>query len=87
MTPAYTQYCCMYVIGQAKQLDIVTPCITFDMPLWLKAVDISNTKQLHIVCKLGGFNTIMSFLGSIGHMMAGSGLEEMFYIHLRLGYG
>jgi hypothetical protein len=71
----------LHVIDQAKQLGIVIPCITFDMPLWLKAVNISNTKKLHIVCKLGGFHTIMSFLGSIGHLMAGSGLEEMSHLN------
>ena len=31
---------------------------------------------MKIVCRLGGFHTMMSFLGSIGAMMKGSGLEE-----------
>ena len=31
---------------------------------------------MNIVCRLGGFHTLMSFLGSIGSMMKGSGLEE-----------
>ena len=31
---------------------------------------------MHVVCTLGGFHTMMSFLGSIGSMMKGSGLEE-----------
>ena len=31
---------------------------------------------MNIVCRLGGFHTMMSFLGSIGSMMKGSGLEE-----------
>ena len=35
-----------------------------------------NSKSLNIVCKLGGFYTMMSFIGSIGLMMKGSGLEE-----------
>ena len=29
-----------------------------------------------MVCRLGGFHTLMSFMGSIGKMMKGSGLEE-----------
>ena len=33
---------------------------------------------MEIVCRLGGFHTLMSFLGSIGNVMAGSGLEEVF---------
>ena len=31
---------------------------------------------MNIVCRLGGFHTLMSFLGSIESMMKGSGLEE-----------
>ena len=31
---------------------------------------------MNIVCRLGGFHTLMSFLGSIGSVMKGSGLEE-----------
>lgn len=31
---------------------------------------------MNMVCRLGGFHTMMSFLGSIGSMMKGSGLEE-----------
>ena len=57
-------------------MNIITPCITFDQPLWWKAVGIIEAKQMGIVCKLGGFHTLMSFLGSIGRVMAGSGLEE-----------
>ena len=32
---------------------------------------------MNIVCRLGGFHFLMSFLGSIGHLMGGSGLEDM----------
>ena len=31
----------------------------------------------NIVLRLGGFHTEMSFLGSIGHLMAGSGLKDV----------
>ena len=61
---------------QAVQLNIPTPCITFDQPLWLKAVEIIEAKSMSIVCRLGSFHTMMSFMGSIGSMMKGSGLEE-----------
>ena len=30
-----------------------------------------------VVLRLGGFHLQMSFLGSIGHLMAGSGLQEL----------
>ncbi len=66
----------LYVESQAKKLNIVTPCITFDQPLWIKAMDIITNKSMNIVCRLGGFHTLMSFMGSIGKMMKGSGLEE-----------
>ena len=35
-------------------------------------------KSLQMVCRLSGFHTLMSFLGSIGNLMNGSGLEEVF---------
>ena len=31
---------------------------------------------MDIECRLGGFYTMMSFIGSVGTMMRGSGLEE-----------
>ena len=35
-------------------------------------------KKLDIVGRLGGFHTFMSFLGSVGNLMMGSGIEELF---------
>ena len=67
-----------FIESQAQMLNIKTPCITFDQPLWYKAVGIIRAKQMNTVCRLGGFHMLMSFLGSVGNMMAGSGLEEMF---------
>ena len=66
----------LYVESQANNLNIVTPCITFDQPLWIKAMDIIKNKSMNIVCRLGVFHTLMSFMGSIGKMLKGSGLEE-----------
>ncbi|CAG2213079.1 unnamed protein product [Mytilus edulis] len=58
------------------------PVVTFDQPLYWKALCIvtnekteSDIKQM--VLRLGGFHTEMSFLGSIGRLMAGSGLHEV----------
>ncbi len=64
----------LYIQGQAERLNIPTPCITFDQPLWLKAVEIIKAKSMNTVCRLSGFHTMMSFMGSIGAMMKGSGL-------------
>ena len=55
-----------FVIKEASRFHVV-PCITFDQPLWLKAICIIKEKSLPIVCRLGGFHTLMSFLGSIGN--------------------
>ena len=67
----------VFVINQAKRFNIPTPNITFDQPLYVKAVDIAMKAELDIVVRLGGFHTLMSFLGSLGHLMKGSGLEEL----------
>jgi len=67
----------VYVIGQSKSRHFLVPNITFDQPLYIKAVDTAIKSNLNIVIRLGGFHTLMSFLGSIGSMMRGSGLEEV----------
>ena len=38
---------------------------------------IIKEEALPIVCRLGGFHTLMSFLGSIGTLMKGSGLDDL----------
>ena len=43
----------------------------------IKSMEIITTKSLNVVCRLGGFHTLMSFLGSIGTLMAGSGLSNV----------
>ena len=50
--------------------------------IYLKAAKISKTQSLNIVCRLGGFHTIVSFLGSVGrsvgYLMKGSGIADLF---------
>ena len=70
-----------YVSEHAHRHD-VTPIITFDQPLWWKALMIIVTEPegsdlKDLVLRLGGFHTEMSFLGCIGHLMAASGLQDM----------
>lgn len=72
----------LHFIGQHAQWYGVTPIITFDQPLWWKALQVIRSQPangpLHsIVLRLGGFHTEMSFIGCIGHLMAGSGLQEL----------
>ena len=70
-----------YIQEHAHRHD-VTPIVTFDQPLWWKALMIIVTEPVgsdlsDIVLRLGGFHTEMSFLGCIGHLMAASGLQEL----------
>ncbi len=67
----------LFIQQQSKKLNLEIPCVTFDQPLWLKAIEIVHTEKLKIVCRLGPFHAIMSFLGSLGNLMAGSGLAEL----------
>ena len=69
-------------ISDHAQRHGVKPIVTFDQPLWWKATQIIESQSEEstlksIVLRLGGFHTIMSFVGSIGHIMSGTGLEEL----------
>jgi hypothetical protein len=66
-----------FVIQDSKKLSVPTPVITFDQPLWIKALKISTFHNLPIVCRLGTFHLQMSFLSSIGTLMDGSGLSDV----------
>jgi hypothetical protein len=74
-TCIYSTLC--FIVNQAHLLNVVTPCITFDQPLWIKAVEISKSSSLNEFCRLGGFHMLMSYLDGIGTKMAGSGLTEV----------
>ena len=56
-------------------MNVAAPSVTFDQLLWLKPCEIAKSKQLDLVIQLGDFHTLMSFLGSIGAVMEGSGLD------------
>ena len=52
------------------------------LPLSIKSLQViegqpENSPLRSIVLRLGGFHTEMSFIFSIGHLMAGSGLQEL----------
>ena len=65
-----------FVDHQAKELEIMTPVMTFDQPLWIKGFEITEANSIKTVCMLGGFHLLMSFLGSTGANMKRNGLEE-----------
>jgi len=66
----------------------VTPVITFDQRLFWKALWIIESEQSwsalkKIVLRLKGLHTEMSFLGCVGHLMAGSGLEQILELSMQ----
>lgn len=70
-----------FISQQAKKYG-ATPVVTFDQPLWWKAFSIIHAEPTgsdlkSIIVRLGGLHLQMSFLGCIGDLMAGSGLEEV----------
>ena len=71
----------MFAANQSKKQN-QTCIVTFDQPLFLKASEIvassdPNNDIAKIVLRLGGFHLLMSFMGSIGKIMEGSGLENL----------
>ena len=66
----------LYIIDQARQKKIFTLSVVFDQPLRIKSMEIVNAKGLKIVARLGGFQTLMSFIRSLGIIMEWSGLEK-----------
>ncbi|CAC5369344.1 unnamed protein product [Mytilus coruscus] len=70
-----------FICKEANRLR-VTPSITFDQPLYWKALMILHNEprdgQLKsVVLRLGGFHIQMSFLRCICHTMQSSGLYEL----------
>ena len=70
-----------YVCDLAKCYG-VNPIITFDQPLYWKAMLIIDSESSQsdlksVVVRLGGLHLQMSFLGCVGHLMAASGLTEV----------
>ena len=43
-------------------------------------MEITKSKSLNVVCRLGGFHLLISFLGSIGKVMEYSGILELFQV-------
>ena len=73
----------MSFVCTLSQKYAMTPILTFDQPLYWKAMELMvSHPDDHLIKKcvlrLGGLNMCMSFLGSIGHLMQGSGLTSLF---------
>lgn len=57
-----------------------TCVVTFDQPLFWKARDVVACVAgfSNVIVRLGGFHLLMSFMGAMGTIMAGSGLKQLF---------
>ena len=70
-----------FVCAEARRHG-VSPVLTFDQPLWWKSQlivqkDPQGSDLKSVVLRLGGFHIEMSFLGCIGKIMSGSGLQQV----------
>lgn len=77
-----TIYTALSFAAEQSRLQKQTCIVTFDQPLFLKASEIVTNAEMNsdigkIVVRLGGFHLLMSFMGSIGRIMEGSGLEKL----------
>ena len=70
-----------FVTEQARCYN-TSPIPTFDQPLYWKGIEIQQSQYdasplKGILLRLCGLHTLMSFLGSIRHLMTSSGLQTM----------
>ena len=80
-----------FVEAQCKKQHTTT-IITFDQPLWWKAQLIvesepPDSELRSIILCLGGFHAEMRFLGCIGSITSGSGIEDTFRVYVCFKYG
>ena len=74
-----------FAADKCEQEEQQTCVVTFDQPLYAKAVDMvaaesSDGKLSSVVIRLGGFHLLMSFMGAVGYIMGGSGLKELWSV-------
>ncbi|GBM25279.1 hypothetical protein AVEN_45913-1 [Araneus ventricosus] len=72
----------LYFLKDSLKYGHNTCVITFDQPFYIKAKELvassdENNEGSKIVVRVGGFHMCMTFLGTIGFIMAGRGLKEV----------
>lgn len=69
----------IFASEEAKKFKQKHVFVTFDQALYVKAIEIlaSNPDLSNVIARLGGFHLLMSYLGTIGYIMGGSGLQEL----------
>ena len=75
-------YSTLHFVAAESHRQGTTPMLTFDQPLYWKAKTIivhekEGSELKPIVLNLGGFHSVVSFLGCMGHVMEASGLKEV----------
>lgn len=67
-------------LDKCKLINQKTCVVTFDQPLFWKARDVVACVPdfSNVAVRLGGFHLLMSFMGAMGTIMAGSGLKQLF---------
>jgi len=78
-------YSTLHFVAAESHRQGTTPMLTFDQPLYWKAKTIivhekEGSELRSIVLNLGGFHSVMSFFGCVGHVMEASGLNEVFAV-------
>ena len=68
-----------FALEQCEEHGLQICSVTFDQRLYIKAAEIVAAEQdlNKIIMGLGEFHLLMSYLGSIGQIMRGSGLQEL----------
>ena len=72
-----------FAVRECKKSNQRSCVVAFDQPLYIKAAQIvaSCQSELDIVTvRLGGFHLLMSYMGAVGYIMSGSGLEEVWVL-------
>jgi len=72
----------LYASNECEKLGQKTCIVTFDQPLYRKAVEIVSAANddnalSNVVVAVRRISPACVFLGTIGHIMSGSGLEEL----------
>ncbi|KAK4315550.1 hypothetical protein Pmani_013241 [Petrolisthes manimaculis] len=81
----YTALC--FAQEQCDKHNLKICPVTFDQPLYQKAAEIvaASRDLVKVVVRLGGFHLLMSYLGSIGKIMTGIGLEDLWKLEYAKG--
>ncbi|CAG9773585.1 unnamed protein product [Ceutorhynchus assimilis] len=66
-----------FALSETRKNHQQTCIVTFDQPLFQKASEIVYAEEMPIILRLGGFHLLMSFMGAVGFIMTGSGLEDL----------